>query len=767
MKPAYLSSLNRLFAAPTFPDQERTEIARWLNIFTLTLTFLIVIMGFIVPIVSEPNLLGFSFIAANIVALVANVGALFLMRRGYVKLAANLVLLFLFSAVTYSNIVVFGSIRAPSTLAYFVLVPLAGLLLGKRAMLYFTFGSIIGLVITFLLELIGIFPTYTRSGPLWSDLVVWFLGIVLNMILLTATLHKSENSAKSESEAKMVLVVVNEQLEKSQARLQQAYGELEIRIAQRTIELREANNLLQQEARHRENLLNALGKSEASWRSLVANVPERIATISHDQTITFINRSIGEKTPTMLRGMPITLLHTQPKSQTVLQQSIAQVLENSVSASYESEEHGPTSSLWYFNRVGAIQHIDQIVELILISTDITEQKQTQAALHHAQKLESLGVMAGGIAHDFNNLLTAMLAQSSIAAHKLPADHAARHHIQQVIKAAERTTELTRQMLNYAGRGMTETKPVALNELITDNLHLFAAAIAKNISLTSTLAPTLPFVQGDQGQIQQIVMNLILNGADAIGRGAGTIQIHTEPYKLLAGNTSYGQWTSETLPPGDYVKIEVQDTGCGMDASTIAKIFDPFFTTKRTGRGLGLASVLGIIRAHRGGLYVTSAPGKGATFSIVLPVMAPTAAALNASPETTSLDLANKLVLVIDDESDVREATTDILASAGVEVMGAADGLSGIQLFKQHVTKIDLVLLDLSMPGIDGEETFHQMRAHNDQVPIILISGYDETNVMQRFIHNEDVGFLQKPYSVEKLMHTIQTYLIQQMKRARV
>jgi signal transduction histidine kinase/CheY-like chemotaxis protein len=391
-------------------------------------------------------------------------------------------------------------------------------------------------------------------------------------------------------------------------------------------------------------------------------------------------------------------------------------------------------------------------------TDITERERTKKAMEHAQKLESLGVLAGGVAHDFNNLLVAMLGHTSLAMMRLPANNPVYDHIAQAVKAAERAADLTQQMLAYSGRGHFRMQPMDLNTLLDENLHLFTSAISKNITLHKQLADGLPRVDADLGQMQQVVMNLILNGADAIGQHQGTVKITTMLYELESGDKEFAQ-LNYTLKPGHYIRLDVQDNGCGMDEQTLLRIFDPFFTTKQTGRGLGLAAVQGIVRGHKGGLHVTSKVGEGTTFSLMLPVSKSVVDEFVKLPPLQDVEIpADCLVLVIDDEAPVRNIVTDILEMDGIRTMVAPNGEMGIDLYEKYQDDIDLVLLDLSMPGLNGHETFIRLQHINPRVNVILSSGYDESDAMVQFVGHGLSGFIQKPYEPGYFLTTIKGYL---------
>ncbi len=392
--------------------------------------------------------------------------------------------------------------------------------------------------------------------------------------------------------------------------------------------------------------------------------------------------------------------------------------------------------------------------------EVAERKRTEEAMHHAQKRESMGLMASGIAHDFNNLLVAMLAQTGLAMNQLPPQEPAREHIQKAVMAAERAADLTRQMLAYAGGGQLEIESVDLNQIIENNVHLFRAAIAKNVVLHTDLAADLPLIEADRSQLQQVFMNLILNGAEAMEGVPGHVWVTTGREMIMSHDTLYWHWTGSELPVGEYVCLTVRDSGVGMTSEIRNRIFDPFFTTKEDGQGLGLASVLGIVRDHRGGLHVESEPGRGTAFRLMFPISkqrepetaAPTPFYL--SPVTSS----NGLILVIDDEQPVREAIVDIMDLHGIEVVTAVNGQEGISLFTQHKDKIQLIVLDLSMPGMNGVETLNKLRQIDPDIRVILSSGHSQQQIAPEVMVNCRTGFLPKPYDLDTLLSKIWHYL---------
>ena len=761
MQNVFTSSLLEIIAAPTFPDQERTRAARWLNIFLwLTSAFLLATLLTIWLGGWTGQIQKLLFLACAILLLI-NTSCWLFMRRGFIKIASFLILSTIFCIATYLNIAIFQSIRSPDVWVYFVLIPLSGLLLSRKLMAYFCAAAIGMSSLTFYLEYVGTIRSPLSTPANFNDFVILLVSLTMSTILLYSAIRKAEEKAEEARNSMFALIDSNRQLEHSQELLTRAQIELELRVVERTKELRAANQLLQAEIVARQELMDALSRSEANWRSLVENAPELIVTADPQGQVLFVNRAADVQAASLEIGCSLTNLHQEVKYQILLTDAVQRVLNTGELVSYESEDLLNGTPIWRVNRLGAIQQNDTIHSLILISTDITEQKQTEMAMQHAQKLESLGLMAGGIAHDFNNLLAAMLGQATLALSKIATPSAVYEHLQNLMLAGHRATDLTRQMLNYAGRGSTNTKLIDLNNLIRENIQFFSASIPKTIELIARPFAGLPPIQGDPGQIQQLLMNLLLNGADAIGTQPGSIAVTTALRQIQGDEGIYWRWTSKPLSPGAYVELLIQDTGCGMDGSTLDKIFDPFFTTKFTGRGLGLASVLGIVRTHEGGMYVTSKLGQGTTFRMLFPVAEVSVSNENKPPSNlVPVDLEDKTVLIVDDEDDVREVTSEILQLSGLQTLTAANGMAALRLYAQHREQIDLVLLDLSMPGMTGEQVVKALWEIKPSLPIVLLSGYDEHEVSRRLGENRQMAFLQKPYTVEAIIATIEQQLAQ-------
>jgi two-component system cell cycle sensor histidine kinase/response regulator CckA len=399
-----------------------------------------------------------------------------------------------------------------------------------------------------------------------------------------------------------------------------------------------------------------------------------------------------------------------------------------------------------------------------IATDITDRKAAEEhrlglerKLLEAQKLESLGVLAGGIAHDFNNILTSILGQTSLAALELPETHKLRQKLTLIERSAHRAADLCAQMLAYAGRASFITAAVSLSKLVRDTATLLEVSVGKRVRLELQVDDAIPAVMGDATQLRQIVMNLVINAADAMGeRTDGQVIVRTLTRDLPADFLQTAI-QSPKLPSGRYVGLEVIDNGSGMTPEVLARIFEPFFTTKFSGRGLGLAAVLGIVQSHAGALFVESAPGRGTTFRLFLPATAAQAAG-SAAPFTPVTGSLRGTVLVVDDEDAVRLVAREALAALGLKVFDAADGPAAIAFVRDHRGPLDLVLLDLTMPGLTGDETLRHLRQIRPDLRAIIMSGYSEGETMQRCASLGVAGYLPKPFDVAALTAKLQPLL---------
>ena len=379
----------------------------------------------------------------------------------------------------------------------------------------------------------------------------------------------------------------------------------------------------------------------------------------------------------------------------------------------------------------------------------TERRALERKLQESQKLESLGVLAGGIAHDFNNLLTGVLGNASLARMDLPPDSPVQSYLSQIEASATRAADLCKQMLAYSGKGRFVVTNIDINALIEDTTRLLEVSISKRAVLKFHLGEGIPAVLGDATQLRQVIMNLVINASEAVGEKSGFISISSG---MTRADRAYlaGSFLAPDLPEGDYVFIEVADNGSGMSPEVLAKIFDPFFTTKFTGRGLGLAAVLGIVRGHKGALKVFSEDGWGTTFKILLPCAEGSAEVLAEEVGDAPLWSGSGRVLVVDDDETVRVTTARMLEACGFTTQLAPDGREGVEAFREAGGDFALVVLDLTMPHLDGEEAFRAITALKPDARVLLMSGFNEQEAIARFTGKGLAGFLQKPFTFPAL-----------------
>jgi PAS domain S-box-containing protein len=395
----------------------------------------------------------------------------------------------------------------------------------------------------------------------------------------------------------------------------------------------------------------------------------------------------------------------------------------------------------------------EVVGASHIARDITERKLFDEHLRQSQRLESLGVLAGGVAHDFNNLLVGILGNASLASDSLPPEHPARPMMDEVVRASERAAGLTHQLLAYSGRGTFLVQTVELSAIVREIVSLVQSSIPRTVELRLDLAEGLPAIEADVTQIQQLVMNLVINGAEAIGERPGIVTVSTSTCEVTEADVP----ADSSLHAGTCVALEIRDTGCGMDQATKARIFDPFFTTKFTGRGLGLSSVLGIVRGHRGAIQVESTPGRGASFRVLFPAAA--GEAVRAARTEAPRDYSGRgSVLVVDDEETVRRTAKLALERYGYEVLLAENGEQAIAVLRDRAHDVRLILLDLTMPLMSGDEALKHLRAIRPDVPIVLSSGFTEAEAVRRFRGQGLAGFLQKPYTAGRLAEKVKSTL---------
>jgi PAS domain S-box-containing protein len=390
--------------------------------------------------------------------------------------------------------------------------------------------------------------------------------------------------------------------------------------------------------------------------------------------------------------------------------------------------------------------------------DFTDRRQLDEAMRQTQKLESVGVLAAGVAHDFNNVLTAILGNVSLVRRRL-ASLNVDGQVDTLLAAAERAgiraADLVKQLLNYAGKGRREMRPIDIGQVMKDALAIVQASVSKKIKITRDIPKSSPTLEGDVGQIQQLILNLVLNGAEAIGDNHGEVSIKVRVRDVAEAEIAR-KYAPFPMPPGAYTEIQVSDNGIGMDERTLQQIFDPFFTTKFMGRGLGLAAALGIVRSHGGGISVESHQGKGTTFTVLLPAEQETASdnVLTLAEAITETARGEGLVLVVDDEVAIRSLIQHVLEDLGYTVVTAEHGAQALELFDNIPNEVELVLLDVNMPVLDGGETAIALRERKPDIPILVMSGIADEDALGRFETMRISGFIPKPFAPDQLSQAI-------------
>jgi PAS domain S-box-containing protein len=512
----------------------------------------------------------------------------------------------------------------------------------------------------------------------------------------------------------------------------------------------------------------ALRQAEAKYRRIFEQALEGIFQTTPDGRLLTANPALAqmvgwESSEALLAfGGDITEAYVDPQRRVALLRLLQQHGE---ARDFEAELYRKDgSTIQVLMNVRRVQTSDGSVYFEGFIQDITarrraeaEQRNIEAKLQQAQKLESLGVLAGGIAHDFNNLLTGVLGYAELALLNLAPDAPVRAHLEQIRQAALRAADLAQQMLAYAGRSRFVLQTIDLAQLVMGMARLLQAALPKHTVMRFELAPRLPAIEGDPTQLRQVIMNLLTNAAEAMHADGGVVTVRTSTVEAQPADL-VSPYLHEELPPGAYVALEVEDTGCGMDEATLAKIFDPFFTTKFTGRGLGLAGVLGIVRGHRGTIQVSSQPGQGTTFRVLLPCTDRVADSSSEAGPVSAPQAEHGTILVVEDEPHIRALTKTILEGAGFHVVLAPDGRHGLDAFRRYGQHLSAVILDLTMPQMNGEEVVRHLRQMRPDVRIIVMSGYSEHEMHQRFAGQHVAGFVQKPFGPAVLLAALQQAL---------
>jgi two-component system cell cycle sensor histidine kinase/response regulator CckA len=427
-------------------------------------------------------------------------------------------------------------------------------------------------------------------------------------------------------------------------------------------------------------------------------------------------------------------------------------LEAGTPIKYDDELDLPSGQRYFHSNLIPMRNgSGRIHQIVGACIDITDFRRTQDQALARQKLESLGVLAGGIAHDFNNLLGGILAQAELAETELAVGSPPGQELQAIKTVAIRAGEMVRELMVYSGQDEARLEPLDLSRLVEEMLELVKISISKHATLIVDLPKNLPAVRANAVQMRQIVMNLITNASEALGDKEGVISVIIA--KVESEQDALAECQSDASA-GGRLRLEVRDTGGGMTAETVAKIFDPFFTTKVSGRGLGLAAVQGIVRSHGGAISVVSVPGQGSCFEILLPCIGQPASdtpdiAIAASAHESGSVAGT--VLVVEDEEILRLAISKMLRRERFSVIEAGDGTSGADLFRVNEPRIDVVLLDVTLPGMSGRDVLKEMRRIRPDVKVVLTTAFNKDNALSSIDEQHPWGYVRKPYQFRELI----------------
>lgn len=427
-----------------------------------------------------------------------------------------------------------------------------------------------------------------------------------------------------------------------------------------------------------------------------------------------------------------------------------------------AEHRSPNGRFWSLRGYPVVDDSGAVVGLVEFGWDITDEKRGEAErakleeqFHQAQKLESVGRLAGGVAHDLNNLLAPILGYSEILLEDEEEAGDRRDFLQEIVKASVRARDLVRQLLAFSRKQTLEFKPVDLNRLLRDFEKLLRRTVREDIELNIVTAEPLPCTHGDVGQLEQLVMNLVVNAQDAMPDG-GSLTIETSE----VGVNSDVEAESRDLAPGPYVGLKVRDTGCGIGDEIVEHLFEPFFTTKsrEKGTGLGLATVYGIAKQHGGNVYVQTEPGAGSEFEILLPAITDVAVSQDGVPETLPPVGGSETILLVEDNEQVRDLSLSVLERQGYAVLVAKNGREAESIATRYSGTIDLLLTDVIMPYMDGKHLYERISAKHPEVKALYMSGYADDTVSEHGVGDVPFHFIQKPFSVNALTSRIRSVL---------
>ncbi|MDD2310640.1 MAG: response regulator [Desulfuromonadaceae bacterium] len=510
----------------------------------------------------------------------------------------------------------------------------------------------------------------------------------------------------------------------------------------------------------RREISAAVFQAKKDWELTFDAVPDLISIIDLSHTITRVNRAMAARC-----GLPPQELIGRKCYEVIdgkcaphANCSHAKMIQTGKAYSTRIEDKRFDG---YFNVTAAPLFDEEgvLTGCVHVMHDVTEIKRAEEErqnlekqLQHAQKMESLGVLSGGIAHDFNNILTIILGHCYILKDDIDSGIDPKVHVQQIEAAGNRAADLCRQMLTYAGKSPLLQTEFSFWLLVDEVVKMLNSAIKKNVAITLDLKRDIPMIVGDSSQIQQVIMNLLINAGEAIGDNQGTIAVSLKKTFIDDSTHPETDYFGSRILPGSYACLEVSDSGCGMSEETKQRIFEPFYTTKFTGRGLGMSAILGIVKAHNGALQLASTPDVGTTFKVYIPLAAVQEQFEAAAPEDAvkSALSAKTTILLVEDENTLLNMEAALLEALGFVVITATNGREALETYRLRGSGIDLVMLDLVMPEMDGIEAYHELRKIDMAVPIIICSGYGAESVENVIAKDERAGFLHKPYNMWEL-----------------
>ncbi|MEM7531012.1 MAG: response regulator [Chloroflexota bacterium] len=528
------------------------------------------------------------------------------------------------------------------------------------------------------------------------------------------------------------------------------------RVLQITIELALYKHASEQE----------IVKNEQRLATTLHSIGDAVITTDADGLIEFVNpiaAQLLDYTQDEIKGHPLSEIFivinektgetTSSPIQRVLTEGVVIGLANHTLLVNKNGHRIPIDN----SAAPIMGHDNTILGAVLVFRDVSARRQTEMVLNQMQRLDSLGVLAGGIAHDFNNLLTGAMLQITLLQRELSMDSWAYKRTEKAFASLEKASELTEQLLTYAGEGSVELQMIDLNEVIRHSHELFTTGFERDGVIHYELTKQPLMVEADRVQVQQVLHNLIRNGYEAIRPNPdGILHISTSvKHFTTAELTNY--LSKEPLQAGGYAVVELKDNGVGMEEVVVERIFEPFFSTKGSGRGLGLAATLGIIQRNDGGIWVQTEPDVGTTFSIAFPRVESQNKPLHESPSHSDTNQMQGKILVVDDDLSVLDAMQDLLEAEGIDVLTAINGREAVSIYEENASSIDLVILDIQMPILNGIEAMKRIYELSSEQKIILMSGYSH-HMASPYTPHDYYAFIEKPFEVNSFLATVASAL---------